>query len=233
MLNKIPRKKNIKGFTLIELMISISILTLLLFTGSYTYSLLHSRWDKQLGGFDANVYMARNLELLQRILEGIHPFIVVDQKKVPSFFFIGAQNSLLAVSQSGMFSENFPEIFRLTSVQQSSGKFKLIYQAISTENILLRGTEQVINFQKKITLFENLDSVNFSYLGWRNYQEKSDRHNSGHKMIWSSAYSGINTQITPQKLTLTLTKEGEKLIIPIELDSNSERRLSHYIDSDS
>ena len=160
MLKRLNIKKQSEGFTLIELMISIAILTLLLFTGTYTYSMLLSRWDKQLGSFEYNARIARNLEVLQRVLEGVHPYIVVDNNKKPSFFFIGAQKNLLSVSHTGIFSADFPEIFQIIANKQSNGKYSLIYQAISTEKIILVGTEQIINFEKQITLFKELSKRN-------------------------------------------------------------------------
>jgi prepilin-type N-terminal cleavage/methylation domain-containing protein len=50
-----------KGFTLIELMISMTILSLLLFTGSYTYSLMSQRWNKELGEFSHSAKQAKHL----------------------------------------------------------------------------------------------------------------------------------------------------------------------------
>jgi len=220
-----------KGFTLIELMIAISILSLLLFTGAYSYSLMSERWNKELGQFSTSAKVAKNLDLLQRLLTGVSPFVVVDNKRKPSFFFIGASDSLLAVSNTGLFSNNYPEIFRLTSLEKENGLIDLIYQSESTENVLLTGTAQSIDFAKEIILFSDLDSVSFSYFGWENIFVKNSRSETGFKQKWQNSYSGIDKQLIPNLFTLVLVKGGESLSFPVILEADSEHWLSPYFDS--
>lgn len=216
------------GFTLIELMIAISILTLLLFTGAYSYSLMSERWNKELGQFSNTAKTAKHLELLQRLVEGVQPYVVVDDKKMPSLFFIGHKTSLLAVSRAGLFSGEYPEIFRLTTVEKENGKVDFIYQSASTKNSLLTGTNQEIVFNKKLVLFSDLDQVTFSYYGWSHlYVKNSDDINK--KMpLWYNQYSGIDNQLMPEKYNITLIKEGASLIIPVTLEANPEHWLAPY-----
>ncbi|WP_085298081.1 PulJ/GspJ family protein [Cognaticolwellia mytili] len=221
------RAKN-QGFTLVELMIAISILSLLLFTGSYTYSLMSERWNKELGQFNHSAKNYKHLELIQRLLEGVQPYVVVDDNKKPSFFFIGDDNSLLAVSRSGLFSGDYPEIFRLSTIDAGEGKVDLIYQSASTEQILLKGTDQSINFTHQLVLFSNLDNVQFSYYGWPHLYEKNALDKKGKKAQWYTRFSGINNQIMPEKYAVTLTQAGKDLSIPIQLEARPERWLSPY-----
>lgn len=216
------------GFTLIELMISITILSLLLFTGTYSYSMMAERWNKELGQFSKLQKNAKHLSVLQGVLEGVNSLVVIDNEKEPSFFFIGGEDSLLAVSRSGLFSNEYPEIFRLTSVNKENGLIDLVYQSLSTENFLLLGTEQEINFEKKLILFKNLDKVNFSYLGWPSLTHKINASENKTKQQWFSHYSGIDNQLMPQQLSVTLTKRGKSLTIPIILEQKPERWLRYY-----
>jgi len=222
-----------KGFTLIELMIAISILSLLLFTGSYSYSLMSERWNKELGQFSQSAKEAKHLEIVQRLLEGIQTFVVVNNKQKPSLFFIGDTNSLLAVSQAGFFNNNYPEIFRLTTIKNKKGLFDLVYQSASTENILLTGTDQTIDFTKKIVLFENLEKVTFQYYGWSHYYDKDSTDEGNKSRRWFDNFSGINNQIMPEQFILTLNKAGNTLSFPVYLDNSSERWLSPYLDENS
>jgi prepilin-type N-terminal cleavage/methylation domain-containing protein len=220
-----------KGFTLIELMISISILTLLLFTGSYTYSLMSERWNKELGQFSQSAQLAKNIEILQRALEGIHSFVVVDKKGKPSLFFIGDSDSLLSISRSGFYSNGFPEIFRISTVKNEHGLFDLVYQAASSQHLLLTGTDQEIEFDHQITLFKDIEEATFTYYGWSSYAKKSFRAETADQANWSPRFSGIDNQIMPEKFQLTLKRLGKDLVIPIILEQNSERWLSPYIGS--
>jgi len=219
---------NKNGFTLIELMIAISILTLLLFTGAYSYSLMSERWNKELGQFSSTAKTAKHLELLQRLAEGVQPYVVVDDKKKPLLFFIGNKTSLLAVSRAGLFSDEFPEIFRLTTVEKENGKVDFIYQSASTKNILLTGTNQELTFDKKLVLFSDLDKVMFSYYGWTHLYIKNSIETNVKKPQWFERYSGIDNQLMPEKYMITLIKEGASLTIPITLEANPERWLAPY-----
>ena len=218
------------GFTLIELMISISILTMLLFTGTYSYSLMSERWNKELGQFSSSAHTARNLENFQRLLEGVHSFVVVDDNKKPSFFFIGGQDSLLTVSRNGFFSNDFPEIFRLTTVSKDNGLVDLVYQSTSTENILLTGTDQEINFTNELLLFSDLEQVQFQYFGWQSLQYKRNDAELVITQQWFSDYSGIDKQLMPQQILVTLTKANKKLSVPIHLEQRPEKWLGYYME---
>jgi len=224
--------KRSKGFTLIELLISISILSMLLFTGSYAYSLMSQRWNKELGHFSESAKTTKNLELLQRLLEGVQSFVVVDNKKAPSFFFIGDKTSLLAVSRAGLFSGEYPEIFRLTTIEKPNGKVDLVYQSASTQNILLTGTDQSIDFTKKLILFSNLDSVSFNYFGWASMRIKSFAIDTGNQARWFERYSGIDNQLMPNLFILTLIQSKQTLSFPVYLENDSEHWLSPYFKSD-
>jgi prepilin-type N-terminal cleavage/methylation domain-containing protein len=225
---KTSHKSHASGFTLIELMIAISILTLLLFTGSYSYSMLTNRWDKELGQFSQSAKVAKHLEVIQRVLEGVQSFVVVDNKRKPAFFFIGGKDSLLAVSHSGIFSGDFPEIFRLTSIEKDNGLIDLVYQSLSTEKLLLTGTEQNIKFERQLTLFSDLDNVNFNYFGWTSLYAKNANSDKAERAKWFEEYSGIDQKLMPTQIILTLTKEKMDLSFPITLEPDAERRLSPY-----
>jgi len=218
-----------KGFTIIELMIAISILSLLLFTGSYSYSLMSERWNKELGQFSQSAQNAKQLENFQRLIEGIQSFIVVDNNQSPSFFFVGDNNSLLAVSRSGLFSGEFSEIFRLTTVIKENGKLDLVYQSSSTEQVLLVGTEQNIEFTQELTLFSDLDDVSFSYLGWSHLHQKNALQKNPANHRWFERFSGIDSQLMPEQVSITLTKSAKELSFSVYLDSSTEKWMSPYI----
>jgi hypothetical protein len=159
----------------------------------------------------------------------VQPYVVLDNKKTPSLFFIGAQSSLLAVSRAGIISGEFPEIFRLSSLEKENGLFDLIYQAKSTEQFLLLGTEQTINFDKQLTLFTDLDRINFNYFGWSSLNVKSNNNASGAKAQWYERFSGIDNQLIPEKFSIELIKNKQVLAFPVDLEDNSERWLSPYM----
>jgi prepilin-type N-terminal cleavage/methylation domain-containing protein len=225
-MNSFPIKN--QGFTLLELIVSISILSLLLFTGAYSYGLMSERWNRELGQFTNSTKDYKHLELVQRLLEGVQPYVVVDSNQKPSFFFIGDNNSLLGISRSGFFSGEYPEIFRLSIVNKENDKVDLIYQSVSSERILLKGTDQSIDFSHQLILFSSIDKVQFSYYGWPHLFEKNAIDKTNKRAQWFERFSGIDNQIMPEKFNMTLTRSGKNLSIPIQLEVKPERWLSPY-----
>ena len=220
---------NNKGFTLIELLISITLLSLLMFTGNYVYSQLASRWDKELGQFDKTAQRAQSLNWLQHALQGVEPYIVRNKQKKPVFLFIGANTSLLASTKRGIISDKYPEFFRISALENENRKFDLVYQAISTKDLLLLTSDQEIEFSHRLTLLTDLDEVRFSYFGWADLAAKTNL-DPAIKPAWFSRYSGIDNLITPEKIKLTLVKNGQELNLFSILDINANDWYKHYIE---
>lgn len=217
-----------QGFTLIELLISVTLLSLLMFTGNYVYMQLASRWNKELGSFEQNAAQTKAVYLLQNTLNGIEPYLIKNNKGRPEMFFVGGNNSLLAISKVGLLDTQNPEIFRLTAVQNPQGKYDLVYQAISGSELLLINTEQNIEFTQQKTLLTNLDEVNISYFGWQNLDEMSIGEPQ-FKAQWQNTYSGIEQQLTPQKIQITLIKNQQPLVFYSQLNAESNALYSNFI----
>jgi len=229
MVNKIIMK-NQKGFTLIELLITMFILSMLMFTGTFVYSMLMERWGKELGDFNLSSREAKHLNLLQSSLCSIYPHIIVDSKRKPSFFFIGGKDSLLSVTRSGLFDEKGSEFFRLTTLAKEDGIFDLVYQSKSSNDLFLIGTEQAVEFTDELLLFSDLTKVEFNYFGWDSYFKKAGETKGNGK--WFDDFSGIDNQLMPEKIELTLFKAQSSVVLTCAYDSESFRWLSPYLDED-
>jgi prepilin-type N-terminal cleavage/methylation domain-containing protein len=191
-----------KGFSLVELMITLVILAMLLSTATMAYQLLLSRWQKGLERFEESYQVYRGNDLIQSVLSGIYPYVVTDEAGRPSFFFIGKARSLLAVTRNGLFDELHPEVFRITLVQKSTGDFQLLYQSTSLNELLLLKTEQEILFTNQIVLLDNLNVASFRYFGWTSLLEATSTIQP--QMNWNDAFSGIDNQLIPKYTELKL-----------------------------
>lgn len=226
-------KNKSTGFTLIELMIAISILTMLLFMGSYVYQMLASRWDKELGTFNQSAKQTKNLILTKNLLQGVHPFIIMNKEarvEKPAFFFIGSNDSLLSVSRAGLFNQEYPEIFRLKALEKDNGLFDLVYQSVSTKNILLLSAQQEITFEHQVTLLSDITEIKFHYLGWNGFMERGRADEDNTVPIWRDSFSGIDNQLLPEKMTVYVNQGRKELEFSIGFDLNSLRYLSAYME---
>jgi len=226
-------KNKSNGFTLIELMIAISILTMLLFMGSYVYQMLASRWDKELGTFEQSVKQAKSLILTKNLLQGIHPFIIINKQarvEKPAFFFIGSNDSLLSISRAGLFNQQYPEIFRLKALEKDNGLFDLVYQSTSTKNILLLSAQQEIIFEHQVTLLTDITAIKFNYLGWDGFMERGSADEDNTVPTWRDSFSGMDNQLLPEQMTVYVNQENKELEFSIGFDLDSLRYLSAYIE---
>jgi prepilin-type N-terminal cleavage/methylation domain-containing protein len=217
-----------QGFTLIELLISVTLLSLIMFTGNYVYMQLASRWNKELGSFEQNAAQTKAIYLLQNTLDGVEPYLIKNKNGRPEMFFVGGSNSLLAITKRGLIDTQNPEIFRLTAIQNPQGKYDLVYQAISGSELLLINTEQNIEFTQQKTLLTNLDEVTINYFGWQSLDEMASQV-PGVEPQWQASYSGIDQQLTPQKIQVTLIKNQQTLVFYNQLDSESNKWFGNYV----
>jgi prepilin-type N-terminal cleavage/methylation domain-containing protein len=217
------QKKKTIGFTLIEMMIAISIFSMLLFAGTYSYQLIANRWDKNLSSFSAIEKEAKHTELLLDVLQGIKPFIVTDQGR-SHFYFVGDQTSILGVTSVGIFSGQYHEIFRLSLVTDEQGGTDIVYQAKSTKDFLLFSPNQEIIFDYQLVLFDDVERARLAYFGWQNLNNKGksggvDRH-------WYKDYSSVDRDLMPQRVLVEFYKEDARYTFEgNEYQQDTERLL--------
>jgi prepilin-type N-terminal cleavage/methylation domain-containing protein len=232
---RLRRQKKQKGFTLIELLIVTSILSLLMFTGTYSYSLFTNKWQDELGQFNHSNKQAMGFHRIQTLLTNIIPYVIVKDNKQPAFFFIGAKDSILSITHDGLFSNDSAEAFRLTVVKTQTGKYNLLYQAQSLENTAILTESQGIEFTQELVLAEQFDQISFTYFGWSSYYDKraNDYETKVGQHMWYSRYSGLDRQLNPEQIKVLLTQNEKTMTILISLDQTTGRLLSSYFDNDN
>jgi len=223
-------RSNYSGFTLVELMISLVILSLLLFTGSYSYSILAERWNSNLGSFEYTAKQSRQLNLLNSVLSSIQPLVITDKDGQPSFLFVGDQHSLLAMTNNGITQSSHPEIFRLTLVDEGGDgdTSKLLYQSVSSKNVVLKQVEQEIEFTHEIVILDDIKSFHLRYLGWRDIHEKSNANDSGALPNWYDKYSSIERKLTPNLIQMDSELLQGVVNISFKLPEDIENMLTPY-----
>ena len=212
----------LRGFTLIELLISLTLLSLIVVTGSYTYVQLASRWDKELGGFHSELLKSQRLYQLDRVISGITPYVIRSSSNKPTFFFVGSESSLLAVTSQGLQSGQ-SEVFKLSIIKNESAKLDLVYQSTSLNHMVLTSAEQVIDFEHSIILLKDINTAKFDYFGWPDLSTKIAKV-SKNGPRWFSVYSSLEKRLTPTKLRFSI----DDTAILITLDHNANRWLSYF-----
>jgi len=220
------------GFTLVELLIATTLLSMILFVGSYSYSLFANRWDKELGDFSANIKDVRAMQLLQTVLDGIVPVVVVDEGK-PGFYFSGKKQVLTSVSSNGLFDDEFPVVFEISAEQSGPGRMTVIYREASTQDLLLTANGQNIAFNHSITLLDDVAEWRFTYQGWESFEAKSSakflNQRVPAKLPSFEEYSGQVRQLVPEVIALSYRQTAAPVHLSAQLGKEPQVILSRYL----
>lgn len=215
-----------QGFTLVELLIASALLSLILLTATYSYSLFSTGWNKELGNFETTAKQTHSLATLQSIIDGVTPLIIEDNSKKWGFLFEGQKESLLSLSMNGIFDDQLPVVFKLSYEVDKKGQGYLLYQEVSTKNLLLINYEQEIKFTHQWIVLENIKSINWQYFGWRNFDTKAqyffNNNLSNDALTWSDSFSGFERKLLPDKLIIAINQADSsvltlrKTLMPVE-----------------
>jgi prepilin-type N-terminal cleavage/methylation domain-containing protein len=224
-------KTHQNGFTLIELMIASTILIMVMLLGTYAYSLFAQKWDKQLGNVNQALRQVKELTLVNNLLDGIVPLALFNERQDPGFYFIGNQQSLTAISLSGLVNQDEPVVFNL-SLQQQNGKNVLLYREAPTTTNLILSIEQQINYQHELILLDGLKNLSFSYFGWPSFDVKSENSfnpsNRDPSTRWSAEYNGQDSRLHPEKLRLSLSLKDGQITINSQFTQYSEMLFRNF-----
>lgn len=219
------------GFTLIELMIASTILIMVMLVGTYAYGLFASKWDKQLGNVNQAMGQIKELTLINHLLDGIVPLALFTERQAPGFYFIGGQESLTAISLSGLVNQNEPVVFNL-SIQVQNGVNVLLYREAPTTTNLILSIEQPIDYQHELRLLVGVESLMFSYFGWPSFDVKSAANFNptarGPSAVWFEQYNGQVSSLHPEKLKLNLSFENGLISMLSQYTQDSEMLLRNY-----
>ncbi|TKB53946.1 PulJ/GspJ family protein [Ferrimonas aestuarii] len=207
----------LKGFTLVEMLITLVILTSVLLLATQGYASFSSRWDGQLGRFQKVANDARSLLLVKQSLNGIRAYVTVDNANKPRLYFEGNINGFVAVTNSGAFRPGAPAVIRLQLVAEGNSGYRLEYQEWPMVDNYLLKVDQQVPFSEPIVLMTDLVNPRFDYFG----VESLSRYNgiSTPKPQWFEGYSSVRRQLMPQKIRLSLS-ESEMVLLKITEDRN-------------
>ncbi|REL30231.1 prepilin-type N-terminal cleavage/methylation domain-containing protein [Thalassotalea euphylliae] len=217
-----------KGFSLVELLVALTIMsfTLIIMTQGYTFFI--ERWGKELGNFDDSAKTMKSLLLTRRLVESIYPFIVRAEKNEPVIFFEGDNQGLVAITTKSLYSQELPTIFRLSLKQQEDLSYALIYEEQPANNAqAFTHMSQRRKFSKTTVLLEKLEFLEFSYFGHENIDEK----NSARPMRWWTSFNALNRRVMPQRLNIKFGLLGAEQNLQVKLTEIDSRVLVQFSES--
>lgn len=219
-----------KGFTLIEMLVTMVLLSSIVLIGSSAFSLFAKRWDGQLGKFDQTAQKVRDLMLVHEVLDTMIPYIVSGSDNRPGIFFEGNRNGFVGVSTKSIFDKQYQSVIRLSVAQRSDFTFDVVYEENPMVADVLRSTQESLQFAESLILFEGVDAPIFEYFGWRSVEDKFGVEGllSPKLPQWLPSYNAMNLPFLPEKVRFLFEVEGAHYELRANLAPGVPGLVSRY-----
>jgi prepilin-type N-terminal cleavage/methylation domain-containing protein len=219
-----------KGFTLIEVLLAMILLSIVMYIGSLSFSIFSERWRKDLGGFNTDVSDARKLLLLRQVLHGAANYLVRDQQNRAVYLFAGEATQLTFVTNSPLFQPEAQALVRLTVRTLDNGQQQLLYSESSFASTPLFTNSPLPEPEKTIVLLQS-ENIRFNYFGWESFAARI-RYTESYQGApsWQPSYAAADIGVIPYAVNLSWS-ENEPIIFALPHD-NRINNLNVYDERD-
>lgn len=219
----------IRGFSLVELLVSMVLLAAIVLLASYSFSQFSQHWDGRLGNFDRAFTELRNRWLLEEIILSVHPYAVLNDAGGVRFYFEGNINGFVAVASESISEIGVPAIVRLSLKQNPDQTFDLSYEEAPMRGAALKRLTSQVQFHEPVILFSSLINPSFSYFGLEPRQQERDGLETLRKDVWADAYNSAATGIHPKRVQLKwANKDGRDETLQVELMQPIAGHVSNF-----
>ncbi len=211
----------LKGFTLIEVLLSTSILVMLLVLVAYAYQLFVSYSERRLSDFEQRFSEYRQMELVTGALRHLSSFRVqsasTGQQQNFGFYFLGRDEGFTAVTNNAISKAGALAVIRFFRENDENGKFRLVYEEALLDAAPLVHADQQLNFSKRVIVASDLENITFSYYAYDRNQVLDDT--GVVKKIWYPTFDGIEIADQPEKLRVTIDQFDWVITLPAKTQS--------------
>ena len=218
----------LRGFSLVELLVAITIFGMVVGIASYGYSLFSQHWDRWHAGFDRAAAQYQRLDLVVTSLNDALPWLVRDDAGRPGFYFLGREEGLTLVTQSAVFAPDAPAVIRLFREPDGHGRWNLVYEEAPLQGVLLRAASQTLPFKNRMVVLRDLPRPQFHYFGWASLQARSQATDAAGLELaprWYTEYDGLKRRVHPQRIAIEIGGTKAVFLVPERADTSLNRYL--------
>lgn len=203
-----PNKKS--GFTIIEVLLAISIFSLLMLTALFAYNFMQQNWQRyQQRQFLATQHY-QQWQLLYDVLVNTYPKALLRQPITQyaasagnaGFYFLGKEDGYTAVTGSSMQNPASAAVYRLFKEPDATqgGLWQLVYEEALLNDQLLSYAGQELPFNFRRVLLHGQSNIILSYQGFLSLQQQVLQTEEQGKRVapWHQTYDGMETQLHPE-----------------------------------
>ncbi|QBL09787.1 prepilin-type N-terminal cleavage/methylation domain-containing protein [Rheinheimera sp. D18] len=190
-----------RGFTLIEVLITLILLSMLVISGAMVFQYFQDNWQKTRIRFQTAMTDYAAWQLTNRVLTKTFPHMVISGQQY-AFYFLGKEDGFTAVSHTSVQAPGSPAVYRLFKESLPDGSSQLVYEEAVIAETLLAEAGQQLPFSYRLVLFQGKQSINFEYFGWPSLTDReigSDPLSSVQfePRAWFTEYDGIKRRQHP------------------------------------
>lgn len=218
--------KSPRGFSLVELLVALTIFSLVIFIATFAYKNFSRYWEDNLGHFDRSFAQAKGINILQSSIADTMAYVLQNEQQIAFHYFEGGASVIRAIRQKSVVAPEYPAAYELKVKPSESnpGQLALIYSEtpFNRENYLQPSKWEEYSYQ--LELLSNIEDLNFSYYGLANYKDLFG--SEGDALVaalpqWFGLYSGEDTQLMPLLVRVQLRSKGELFSFDIPLLASS------------
>jgi prepilin-type N-terminal cleavage/methylation domain-containing protein len=207
-----------RGFTLVELLIAMTIMLVMLVLAATAYQLYNDSWQRDLSKIERSYQSFRYHELMLDAMQGILPLAVTDQGS-RAFYFLGREEGFTAVSYAPIFNSAYPAVIRVFRETNADGSYRLVYEEASLQHVVLKSAEQNLPFSRRQVIVNNVSELSFRYFGWKDIDLRmaamGDINVSlREKPEWFEEYDSLSRRLHPQKIQIVIADFPLEFAIP-------------------
>ncbi|QYJ74054.1 prepilin-type N-terminal cleavage/methylation domain-containing protein [Shewanella sp. FJAT-52076] len=207
-----------RGFSLIELLLSMAILAMVIFIGSFSFSIYSKLWNKDIANYNKSLSSGKTSVLLSRMFQHVSNYIVHDKRGLPVYYFVGNNHSMSFVTRSPLISDSPLALVKLEVKTLSDGNNILVYQEADLVGEDFFSLDSLPAMKYKLNLFES-PNIRFNYFGWTSNEQRMlafDREQD-EDMVWQPDYSAEISGVLPEVVNLTWG-ENEPVLFALQHD---------------
>ena len=212
--------RTLKGFSLLEMLVAITVLSIVIGISTYAYSLFIRQWDGHLGRFDEAQAQYQRLEWLSAALEDTLPYVVRDDQGQLGFYFLGRDEGLTLVTMSPIFNVGEPALIRVFREPDEDGTWRLVYEEAPFAGTLLVRADQRMDFRHRLVIARGLPRPEFRYFGWASLGSRlTIEAASPERRSWFAEYDGLRRRFHPERIELRLGSDSAVFDVPARSDA--------------
>lgn len=209
-----------RGFSLVELLVALVILTAVIALAGQAFSLFSKGWSGRLGRFDQSFSEVRSKLIIEDTLRSLRPYVVPNQESEGRVYFEGNPNGFVAVSQRYERDREVLLVVRLSLVQAADLTYGLLYEERPFDLRSPFKAGEKLEFSAPVVLASGLTAPNFRYYGVKpaGAIQGAIEPSEFTPAEWSSSYNSLVTFQQPLKIQLTYTdaeSAQNRLVVPL------------------